>query len=346
MVKLLRFLENKWIRELLLFTLLFFLTIINDREDIINSHDFRDGFFIFLILYIHIQCQRFVVLPYLTSKRYLLYTILTIIVILLFSTGAYFIDSWLTSVGWYDDMINHLELYLYYVVACVLSLPVLLLVFFTVAFYKQQKMEADNSILLKEMELSLLRTQLNPHFLFNSLNNLYGVSLEKPAEVPAMIMQMARIMRYHLELSKHTYVSLQEDMDFITDYIAVESDRVSERCQVKLIRINLTDKLNDYKIAPMILVSFIENAFKHFGVPVNETNGFINLNISLDGSTLHLHILNSVTPERNRKDSTRLGLLNTRKRLGILYPDSYTLNITDDLAFYELSLKVTLQKVI
>lgn len=343
MIKLSQVIENKWIREALLFTLLFIIMVLNDREGFVNPHELRNGFFIFLILYIHIQIQRFLILPYLIVKRYTVYTVLSLLVIFLFAVAAFFIDREMVTVGWYDDSHEkHLQLFFYYIFCCALSLPILLLVFFTASYYKQQKTDADNKILLKDMELNLLRSQLNPHFLFNSLNNLYGVSLEKPAEVSEKIMQMAQIMRYQLELSKKKYVSLAEDIDFINDYIAIESDRVLERCEVQFTQKGLENGLQSYRIAPLILICFVENAFKHYQSGLKK--GFITIHLELQEHTLLLNIRNSSCKANVNPDSTKVGLLNTRKRLEILYTGRYELITVNQECSFEVSFSLQLDR--
>ncbi|MBB5635098.1 hypothetical protein HDF26_002175 [Pedobacter cryoconitis] len=340
-----RLLENKWIRELLFFSLLFIFMVLNDREGLINPHEFRDGFFVFFMLYLHIQFQRFLILPFFVAGRYFLYGVMAIFTVFLFGTAAYFIDSWLSTVGWYDEaIINHQQLYLYYVLCCLICLIILLFVFFIIGYYSQQRKEINNQILMKDMELNLLRSQLNPHFLFNSLNNLYGISLEKPAEVPEKIMHMSRIMRYQLELSKKKYVSLQEDLDFITDYVAIEADRVSERCEVTMTAIAATPVLQQYEIAPMILISFVENAFKHYHIPPGAGKGYIHINFSMEQSRLMLHICNSANEDNVNPNSTQVGIANTKKRLMILYPRKYQITIDHQVLSYELNFSLELGK--
>lgn len=343
MIKLSQVIENKWIREALLFTLLFIIMVLNDREGFVNPHELRNGFFIFLILYVHIQIQRFLILPYLIVKRYTVYTILSLLVIFLFAVAAFFIDREMVTVGWYDDSHEkHLQLFFYYIFCCALSLPILLLIFFTASYYKQQKTDADNKILLKDMELNLLRSQLNPHFLFNSLNNLYGVSLEKPAEVSEKIMQMAQIMRYQLELSKKKYVSLSEDVDFINDYITIEADRVLERCEVQFTQQGLSNGLQSYRIAPLILICFVENAFKHYHSGLKK--GFITIHLELHEHTLLLNIRNSSCTANVNPDSTKVGLLNTRKRLEILYTGRYELVTINQECSFEVKFNLQLDR--
>lgn len=344
MMKFSQAIENKWIREILLFSLLFIITILNDREGFVNPHELRDGFFVFLILYVHIQFQRFLILPYLIAKKYVVYTALALGTILIFAVTSFFIDREMVNVGWYDDSIgNHTQLFFYYICCCALSLPILLLVFFIISYYRQQKTDNENKMLLKDMELNLLRSQLNPHFLFNSLNNLYGISLEKPAEVSEKIMQMAQIMRYQLELSNRKYVSLEEDINFITDYIAIESDRLTERCEIQFTQTILPAQLSPYRIAPLILICFIENAFKHYEAEYNR--GLISIHLGMQAHSLRLQVSNSSCKEKINPDSTRMGLMNTRKRLEILYAERHELHIIHQDGLFELTFMLELDKI-
>lgn len=336
MIRLEKLIENKWLREFILFTLLLTITIINDREGFISPHKLRDGFFIFVMLYAHVQVQRFLILPFLISKRYFLYGLLAITVVLLFSLAADFIDLIMTDVGWYDDFDeNNIELFTYYFLSFLATLPLLLLVFFVISYYRQQKTENEHQILLKDMELRLLRTQLNPHFLFNNLNNLYGISLEKPEQVSDKIMQMSQIMRYQLELSKEKYVSLKDDLDFIGRYIDLESDRFAEDHIVSFKQETHSADLSAFRIAPLILISFVENAFKHYS-PEKGGGGFIKIDIEFLHQKLILKISNSFDDRMPNPASMGFGLINTKKRLDLLYPDRYQLTYGTHGGHYEL----------
>ncbi|WP_316734700.1 sensor histidine kinase [Pedobacter aquatilis] len=345
MLKLLKHLENKWVREIILFVILLILTTLNDREDLIHLHELRDGFFVFIILYIHLQFQRFWLLPFLVKGKNFIYWPLAIGLALVFSILAYQIDRWLAVVGWYDEFNgNHGQLFLYYLACCLLSLPILLLAFFIVAFYRQQRTETENQLILKEMEMKLLRNQLDPHFLFNSLNNLYGLSLEKPAEVPERIMQMSQIIRYHLELSKQPQVSLNDDLNFIDHYIAIETSRIAHKVRIDYKKnIEVTERAIFYSIAPMILITFVENAFKHIGYPPSNLHGEILIQVGLTDSILTFSVTNSTDKQFfNPKKSTKVGLKNTKKRLNLLYPKHHNLEIVKrhNSFFIELILKL------
>lgn len=338
------FLENKWVREILLFLVLFIIAIINDREDIVSPHELKDSIFVFIVLYVHLQVQRFLVLPYLLSKKYWVYGVVALVVILVFSFVAYLLDSWLVGVGWYDEFPgNHGLLFVYYLLSFLLSVAALLLVFFIIAFYKQEKRALDQRLALQDMELKLLRTQLEPHFLFNSLNNLYGISLEKPEQVPDRIMQISQILRYHLEQSKKRYIALEEDLEFLSYFIANETDRLGDRCKV-LFKNNIDSSLylSDYRIAPMILMGFVENTFKHVGLSKDSTQGFIAIEIGLNKGVLLLKTKNSIKRSKQHVESTKIGLNASIQILNLLYEGDYTLEIKETDTYYESSVSICL----
>ncbi|WP_316833244.1 histidine kinase [Pedobacter aquatilis] len=338
-----RLIENKWYREALLFVLLCLITIINDRTGFVDMGEMANGLFVFITLYIHLQIQRFFILPFLVSRHYLLYAILVFATIILFSFSAYYLDSWLSKVGWYDDFEGkHWELWFYYFFCCLLCIPALLLVFYIVGYYRKEQQDGANKMLLKEMELELLKAQLNPHFLFNSMNNLYGISLEKPDEVPDRILQLSGIMRYQLELSGLKKVTLGQDLAFIEDYIAIEKERLHERCDVSYnCSINSLAK-ESLNIAPMILITFIENCFKHVELVKINRIPSISIDISFQNNQILLSAVNSSLIEESNNGSTKTGLINVRRRLNILYPDSHRLKIEHDGGFFKVMLRIQL----
>ncbi|MBC8033062.1 MAG: histidine kinase [Chitinophagaceae bacterium] len=200
--------------------------------------------------------------------------------------------------------------------------------FFIYRFYRQRAEVRKRMECVNMMELSMLRSQLNPHFLFNTFNNLYGISLHEPQRVPDLIMQISRLMRYQLESICKEQVCLKEEMDFVESFIALEEERVAHRCKIEY------DFRNDTKdehsgIAPMMLLPFIENAFKHGANSIE--NCFVRINIKVCKGILQMDVVNSIPKARNTVPSTQIGLRNTEQRLKLSYPDKYELtrNITD-----------------
>ncbi len=318
------YMENKYLREILVFIFLLIITFINDREDFSSPHTFHDELFVFLLLYSHVQFQRFFVLPFLKQRRYVKFSICSILTIFLFSAVAQSLDSYFTTVGWYDDFAGHTStLTKYYISSFTVTLLLLLLVFFIQNYYQQQHLENKQNLLLKEMELKYLKMQTNPHFLFNALNSLYGISLEKPEEVSPKILQMAKIMRYQLELAKKDTVPLLEELDFLKEYMDFEAERIMENTQVDIKVLYHAADLQSFVIVPMLGIFFIENAFKHVGA--NSQGNFLRIQLSFENLSLKIQIQNSMDRNFRNPNSLAIGIENVSKRLDLLYPNQYLL---------------------
>lgn len=336
-----KIIENKWYREVIIFLILCLVAILNDRTGFVDMGEIANGLFIFIVLYVHLQLQRFLVLPLLAKGQYFGYLSVAFALLLSYSVLAYSLDHWLSKVGWYDDFEGkHWQLWLYYFLSCLLCVPPLLLVFYIVGYYKKEREDQEKRILLNELELQLLRSQLDPHFLFNSMNNLYGISLEKPQEVSIRILQLSSIMRYQIQLSKMEKVSLEQDLLFITDYIALETQRLGERCHVQFDCSIAPQDGTRYTIAPLILITFIENCFKHVALTNTISAPNISIVLSLKDNCLKLSTNNSYCPQQAKASSTGIGLTNVKKRLDILYTNRYKLTLEDANKVYQVTLEI------
>ncbi len=221
--------------------------------------------------------------------------------------------------------------------------------------FEQEKRDVETQSLIRQLEINQLREQLNPHFMFNTLNNLYGVSLEQPQRTPDLILKLSQMMRYQIEANRKEYVSLQEEIEFIESYITIENERVSNRCTVYFEK-NVVE--NDLKIAPILLLPFIENAFKH-GTYSTEKS-FITINISLHQDPklkfetnsflqkqeaptfLSLKIENAVPQKIKNIHSTGIGLENVKQRLLRLYHQKYNLAINQSTTTFSVQLELKL----
>ena len=130
-----------------------------------------------------------------------------------------------------------------------------------------QREKDEKEKLQKEMELNYLKEQVNPHFLFNSLNSIYSLSRQQSPETPELVMQLSELMRYQLESSKKDTVLLKEELEFIENYLLLEEKRLSDRCNVEFL---IEGDLSGLRIAPMLLIPFVENAVKHGAQSTNE----------------------------------------------------------------------------
>jgi len=195
-----------------------------------------------------------------------------------------------------------------------------------------------------ETELLFLRSQISPHFFFNTLNNIYSLSIEKSDKTPKLILRLSELMRYLLYETKSKRQSLEKEIICIQNYLDLEQIRYGDLLNINTqIRGNITDK----KIAPMLLLSFIENAFKH---GANKTNGDVKIDIDFKivENFLYFTISNPLAETTNKifdtKNSSGIGLKNVKKRLELGYqPNDYSLVIdsTNKLFVVKLKIKVS-----
>jgi len=187
-------------------------------------------------------------------------------------------------------------------------------------------------------ELSYLKAQINPHFLFNSLNSIYALALEKSDLAAAAVIKLSGIMRYIINEADKDEVILQKEIDYLQDYIDLQKFRLENTVQLTFTTEGIFDK---HYIAPLLLIPFIENTFK-YGVNPEEIS-VIHIGIANDNGHFQLKTFNKkVTTQKYDTVTPKLGLSNTRKRLESLYPANYSLEIDEDDATYTVKLNINL----
>ena len=188
---------------------------------------------------------------------------------------------------------------------------------------------------LKEQELKLLKMQIHPHFLFNSLNTIYGFALKKGEETPKMILKLSNLLDYILYQIEKPSVSLENEIYHLQDYISLEKLRFHDTLQVNLIKESAVENIN---IAPMMLIPFVENSFKHGAI----VNGVLVINILIKkiDNTILFEVENSII--EISKSEGGIGLENIQKRLKMLYPNAHTLEINENDQRFKVSLTLQL----
>lgn len=187
-------------------------------------------------------------------------------------------------------------------------------------------------------QLSYLKTQINPHFLFNILNNIYSETIDKAPRAADMIDRLSAMMRYTLKETPNDFVSLENEMEYITNYIELQKIRFDSH-----VKFDFKTKgfFHDQQIAPLILIPFIENAFKH-GVNSEEDSN-ISIIIAVNKHGLLMEVLNNkVEKEINDDDKSGIGIENTKHRLQLIYPDKHLLSIDDNPTTFNVSLHINL----
>lgn len=187
------------------------------------------------------------------------------------------------------------------------------------------------------MELSFLRSQINPHFLFNTLNNIYSLALIKSDMTADAVLKLADIMRYLTEDSISDKVVLNREVDYLRHYIELQRIRLESKMKIVL---NLSGDFSKYYIPPLILMPFVENAFK-YGTS-NHQDAEICINLLVINDVLRLNIINRIFLGRIEPGANGLGISNTRQRLEHIYPGKHKLEITDSGKLFKVFLSINL----
>lgn len=209
------------------------------------------------------------------------------------------------------------------------------------AIGKQRELEKLKTS-IQESELQFLKSQINPHFLFNNLNNLYSYAIEFSPKTPAIILELSSVLRYMLYECKERFVPLSKEIEQLENFTQLNQLQIEERGKVNFKAINIA---TGYQIAPLILLVFIENAFKH-SQSGQSSNISIDIEIKMEGNTLFFNCKNNFQPISTSENLTKgIGLENVKKRLQLLYPKAHELKIKESSDQFEVDLKMELQKI-
>lgn len=194
------------------------------------------------------------------------------------------------------------------------------------------------------LELSFLKSQINPHFLFNTLNAIYTKTVDVDEQAADLVLKLSDLMRYSLYESSKESVVLSSEVGYIENYLDLERTRFSDKVTINY---QLKGNPGEYLIAPLLLVSFVENAFKH-GTAKSKYASYVDLSIILDGNTLYFKIKNNIPQnvrlqKRVQNDKVGgFGLSNTSKRLQLLYPDRHKLSVQQTDSEFSVDLELVL----
>ncbi|MEJ7827892.1 MAG: histidine kinase [Segetibacter sp.] len=207
-------------------------------------------------------------------------------------------------------------------------------------FYNKQK---ENQLLIKEnanAELQLLKAQIHPHFLFNTLNNIYSFTLNKSIQAPQLVMNLSDTLRYMIDDCDAAFVPLEKELKMIQDHIGLEKVRYGDRLAMD---VSIEGDYKNKFIAPLLLIPFVENCFKH-GISMMRGKQWIRLSVLVEDKVLEFHITNSKPLlQEHTKSKGGIGLINVKKRLALLYPGKHQLNIISNANDYSVELQIQLQ---
>lgn len=330
MKSLIVFIKSPLFRHLIfwIFFSLFFLT----KTSSINSRDFIPGMLYLISFAIAVYINLYVLFDkFYFKKKYLAYFSFLIVLILFCS---FFLYALIPKSGtrFVTGFSQH-----------ILNFFFIILISSSLKFYQEMKRRQMNIIELEkkqlQTELSLLRSQINPHFLFNTLNNLLGlISSDQTENAAHIVIRLSDLMRYLLETSKLEVVNLWSEIQFIEDYITLEKIRFPSSKDVSF---EVSGVKDDIMIPPMLFIPLVENAFKH-GLEHETNSGYAHFSLSVQGKLLFFEAINS-KHSNLLLFSTKIGLKNLQSRLKLLYPSHFELLIDEGTDLYKITLIIQLE---
>ncbi len=286
-----------------------------------------------------------VLIPQLFNKgKYLLY---------LFSVGLTLLAFSQLNIWFFDHLVDVLlsgyYFISYYELPDILQFFGAYLIFTTLlklskAWFQLSEAEVKLSVTRQEKldaELEALKSQVNPHFLFNSLNNLYALTLKDSKRASGAILKLSEVMRYMIYEAKDELVPLEKEVAFIESYLALQKLRSDQRAEINFL---VHGEVAGKRVAPLLFIHFIENSFKH-GVKGETGPSFVTISLSVTGVHLHFSIVNNkgtVDDVENSKYGG-IGIENVKKRLQLIYPQKHQLQIIDGRDTFSVDLKLDLQ---
>jgi len=206
---------------------------------------------------------------------------------------------------------------------------------------QNEKRELESQNL--QSELRFLKSQINPHFFFNTLNNLYALTLKKSDLAPEIVLRLSEMMRYMLYESNEKEVALEKEIKYVMNYIELEKLRQKDKFRIDF---EIKGQANGKKIAPLMFIPFLENSFKH-GLDTQIDKGYVNIFMHIDTHSVALNIENSKPHipkiKSKNKKSGGIGLENVKRRLKLLYPSKHNLRISDKEDAYQILLNIDLK---
>jgi len=288
---------------------------------------------VFLIMYLNL---RFLFPVFLEKGKYFLYGI-SVLALTALGAGFYIIlfDSWIDYIfsGYYFiAYYGFLDISLYFVI----YIFVTSLLRLARGWFHLQEIEKEKTV----AELKALKSQINPHFLFNSLNSIYSLARKNSSQVPEKVIQLSDLMRHIIYDSEVEYILLPKEIEMIRNYIELQNLRTPEKEKIEL---EVTGEVEGKKVAPLIFLPFLENSFKH-GLKSGAENPFVKIKIEVFENNLVFEIENSKGKASEINDSKYkgIGIENVKKRLGLIYPNQHSLNISETENTFKVILQIKL----
>lgn len=206
---------------------------------------------------------------------------------------------------------------------------------FSIDWYEQKKLLQEIKMAQLQTEVNFLRSQVNPHFLFNALNNLYALTIKKSDQAPDMVLKLSELMEYMLYESNADEVPLEKEINYLRNYLELEKIRQGNGADIRL---TVNGNTEDCRIPPFLILPIVENAFKH-GISKIVHHAYLHIAIEIT-EVLTVKVLNNKLNVQQAEESGGIGLANLKKRLDLLYPAAHTLDIMNGAIQHEVILKI------
>jgi len=335
--------RKKWLRNVFLqqcatFVAMFILTMLHEWMLITGLLSFFKTLAFFTLLYTQAQINSHLFFSFFLTKRFFHFFSFAILITLIGSLLLFLLNYyWIDPLTYQKENI-YLALLYHFIICMVSTFTIMGLSLMQEYSFEIQKRNLVQ-LRLNKMNIKFLSAQLNPHFFFNMLNNLYGVSLTTPKRTPSLILKLSSLMRYQIENANKSKVKLTQEIVFIQNYIELERERVGKRCEIRFRHPKDLESLQQFNIAPLLLIILIENAFKH---SITEKNWFVDISLECKDNSLILKIENSLPNKKLVNESTGIGVKNIIQRLNFLYNGDYdiTYDQTETVYLTTLILKL------
>lgn len=271
------------------------------------------------------------------KEKHLIYGVL-VFVILLLTTIFRFVIGWgiVSILGW--EVVSKFDPN-YFVGMMLTGLFILLITFplqLIENYFKKEELEQKLKTQQLEAELRFLKAQVNPHFLFNALNNIYSLSFTNSSKAPEMILKLSDMMSYMLYDCKTENVPLSNEIEYLHNYIAMQQLKKEGELNINF---KTSGDFSSVKITPMLFIPFFENVFKH-GNLEDTKNGWLKSELKMENDHLFFSIKNTSPKEKQQKEKGGVGLENIRERLELIYPNRHNLKIEKKEDFFAVELEI------
>lgn len=297
-----------------------------------------------LVLTVYINLK-LLIPKFLNRKRYMLYVTLLIVLILFTAWFLQFTFEVLTDYifpGYYFISYYELTDYVKFGLAYLVLTTLLKLSKGWFELYETKQLLEKLKSEKLQAELSALKGQINPHFLFNSLNSIYSLSIENEPVVPQFILKLSEVLRYMIYESNVEKVPLKKEINYLKNYVELQRLRVDEQATVNM---QIKGKISNQKIAPLLLIPLVENGFKH-GIKGDTENAFIHIFINVGYQHFQFNVKNNKgqVDEIETDQFKGIGLQNVQRRLELLYPGKHEMKIKESNTIFEVDLKLDLSE--